>query len=93
MWCQAGKPPPNARDTGPRRAGNASCRTAAVTLERPLAGRRVLVTGGAKRIGRAIALVLAEAGADVAITFRGSKIEAQQTVDLLLNARGESVGA
>ena len=53
---------------------------------RPLAGKRVLLTGGAKRIGRAIALVLAESGADVAITFRGSKIEAQQTVDLLVNA-------
>ena len=45
-----------------------------------LAGRRVLVTGGAKRIGRGIALALAEAGADVAITYRGSPVEAAQTV-------------
>jgi len=50
---------------------------------RPLAGKRALVTGGAKRIGRAIALSLAEAGANVAITFRGSELEAQQTVDAL----------
>jgi NAD(P)-dependent dehydrogenase (short-subunit alcohol dehydrogenase family) len=47
---------------------------------RPLAGKRALVTGGAKRIGRTIALELAEAGADVAITFRESDAEAQATV-------------
>jgi 3-oxoacyl-[acyl-carrier protein] reductase/pteridine reductase len=47
---------------------------------RPLAGKRVLVTGGAKRIGRALALALAEAGAGVAITYRGSEAEARETV-------------
>jgi 3-oxoacyl-[acyl-carrier protein] reductase/pteridine reductase len=47
---------------------------------KPLAGQRALVTGGAKRIGRGIALALAEAGADVAITFRGSEADAAQTV-------------
>jgi NAD(P)-dependent dehydrogenase (short-subunit alcohol dehydrogenase family) len=45
----------------------------------PLNGKSALVTGGARRIGRAIALALAEAGADVAITFRTSKTEAEQT--------------
>jgi 3-oxoacyl-[acyl-carrier protein] reductase/pteridine reductase len=47
---------------------------------RPLSGKAVLITGGAKRLGRAIALGLAEAGADVAITFRNSAREAQHTV-------------
>jgi 3-oxoacyl-[acyl-carrier protein] reductase/pteridine reductase len=47
---------------------------------KPLAGKRALVTGAARRIGRTLALTLAEAGADVAITFRGSKADAEETV-------------
>jgi NAD(P)-dependent dehydrogenase (short-subunit alcohol dehydrogenase family) len=39
-----------------------------------------MITGGARRLGRAIALALAEAGADVAITFLRSSREAQATV-------------
>jgi 3-oxoacyl-[acyl-carrier protein] reductase/pteridine reductase len=39
-----------------------------------------LITGAAKRLGRASALALAEAGADVAITFVKSEREAQRTV-------------
>ena len=46
----------------------------------PLAGRTALVTGGARRIGRAIALQLAAAGANVAITYRDSQPEAEQTL-------------
>src|SRR6202162_1933222 len=47
---------------------------------RPLHGKASLITGGAKRLGRASALALAQAGADVAITFRDSARDAQQTV-------------
>jgi len=39
-----------------------------------------MVTGGARRIGRGIALALAGAGADVAITFRESQADAEATV-------------
>lgn len=45
-----------------------------------LAGKSALVTGGAKRIGRAIALALARAGADITITYRTSHSEAAETV-------------
>lgn len=47
---------------------------------RPLRGKTCLITGAAKRLGRASALALAQAGADIAITFRNSAREAQQTV-------------
>ena len=47
---------------------------------KPLSGKTALVTGAARRLGRASALALARAGADVAITFRNSAREAQQTV-------------
>jgi 3-oxoacyl-[acyl-carrier protein] reductase/pteridine reductase len=42
-----------------------------------------MVTGAAKRIGRSLALSLAAAGADVAITYRGSAMEAEATVEAL----------
>jgi NAD(P)-dependent dehydrogenase (short-subunit alcohol dehydrogenase family) len=45
-----------------------------------LQGKIALVTGAAKRIGRAIALALAEDGANIAITYRDSAAEAAQTV-------------
>jgi 3-oxoacyl-[acyl-carrier protein] reductase/pteridine reductase len=46
----------------------------------PLEGKVVLVTGGAKRLGRAIALAAAENGADVAITYLRSSAEARSAV-------------
>src|ERR1700712_3354786 len=52
-------------------------------MTRLLSGRVALVTGAAKRIGRTIALALAEAGADVAITYRDSAAEAEDTVRAL----------
>ena len=50
-----------------------------MTSTHPLTGKTVLVTGGARRLGRAIALTLAQAGADVAITFRTSQSGAAET--------------
>ena len=56
----------------------------------PLHGKSALVTGGARRIGREIALALAKAGADVAITYR--KSDAAHTVDEL-TANGVNAAA
>ena len=48
-----------------------------------LQGKSALVTGGARRIGRQIALSLAQAGADVTITCLNSSAEAAQTVQAI----------
>jgi NAD(P)-dependent dehydrogenase (short-subunit alcohol dehydrogenase family) len=45
----------------------------------PTIPRATLVTGGARRLGRAIALGLAEAGFDLAIHYAGSAAEAEET--------------
>jgi 3-oxoacyl-[acyl-carrier protein] reductase/pteridine reductase len=47
---------------------------------KPLRGKTALITGAAHRLGRASALALAEAGADVAITFHNSARDARETV-------------
>ena len=51
-----------------------------MTNGRALSGKTVLVTGAAKRLGRAIALAAAGNGADVAITYHESAREARALV-------------
>jgi 3-oxoacyl-[acyl-carrier protein] reductase len=45
-----------------------------------LSGKNAVVTGGSRGIGRAIALGLADAGADVVLTFRENRAEAEKVV-------------
>jgi 3-oxoacyl-[acyl-carrier protein] reductase len=47
----------------------------------PLAGKSVLVTGSSSGIGRAIALELARAGADVLVHARSNRTGAEETAD------------
>lgn len=51
-----------------------------VNPQKPLLGKTALLTGAARRLGRASAMALAQAGADVAITYRDSAKEARETV-------------
>jgi NAD(P)-dependent dehydrogenase (short-subunit alcohol dehydrogenase family) len=67
-------------------------------LDETMAGsarRIVLITGGAKRIGREIALALGNGGWDVAVHFRDNEDAARQTVELLQSsgARACALGA
>jgi pteridine reductase len=55
-----------------------------------LAGRIVLITGAARRVGRAIALRLASAGCRIALHYRRSKTEARETMAECREAGGEA---
>ena len=45
-----------------------------------LSGKVVFITGGARRVGRVIALAFAERGAHVSISYNTSSVDAEQTV-------------
>jgi pteridine reductase len=60
-----------------------------------IAGSRVLVTGGARRLGRALAVGLGERGAEVAFTYHRSAGEAEATAAALAasGAGGHAIAA
>jgi len=51
------------------------------STHRPLAGRKALVTGGSRRLGRAMVMSLAQAGADVVVHHRSDPARAVATAD------------
>jgi len=55
-----------------------------------LSGKRALVTGGGRGIGRATALLLAQAGASVAVGYMSRRAEAEETVKAVEGGRGRS---
>jgi pteridine reductase len=57
------------------------CYLCAMASEKVLSGRVALVTGGAKRLGRAVAIRLASEGADIAIHYGKSANEAGELAE------------
>jgi NAD(P)-dependent dehydrogenase (short-subunit alcohol dehydrogenase family) len=66
-----------------------------LATEQKLAGRVALVTGAGIRIGRSVALDLAQRGVDVVVNYRTSKAEADQVVAEIqkLGRRAQAVQA
>jgi len=56
-----------------------------------LEGKTAVITGGAKNIGRAISLALAEAGASVVIITRTNLEAAEKVVDEIISAGGSAL--
>jgi 3-oxoacyl-[acyl-carrier protein] reductase len=52
-------------------------------MSTPLSGKKAIVTGGSRGIGKAIALALASAGCDVVVNYLSKEAEANATVDAI----------
>ena len=55
-----------------------------------LSTSRILVTGGGLRVGKAISLALAKAGAEVVIHYRSSSDAAEETAEQIRIAGGKA---
>jgi 3-oxoacyl-[acyl-carrier protein] reductase len=57
-----------------------------------LKGKKAIVTGGSRGIGKAIALKLAEEGADIAVVYAGNEAAAKETCEQIrqLGVKGEA---
>lgn len=71
---------PRTKDSRADRAHGPAVLTFTIASVDDLKGRTALITGGARRLGRAIAVAMAERRANVAFTFLRSTDEATQTM-------------
>jgi len=60
-------------------------------MRQALKGKKALVTGGSRGIGRAIAVRLSEMGADVAINYLRQNTRALETAKLIENVGGRAL--
>src|SRR5690242_19182377 len=74
----------------PFRTPHSAFRTGSAVID--LTGKRAFVTGGSRGIGRATALLLARAGAGVAIGYRSRKADAEETIKVVGRLGGQAVG-
>ena len=57
----------------------------------PLAGQKALVTGGNSGIGKAVALAMAEAGADVAVNYVAGEEEAHAVTAQIIGSGSRAI--
>ncbi len=60
-------------------------------MDRPFQGKTVLITGASRGIGRALAILLAEGGASVAINFRRNRERAEDVARAVRECGGDAL--
>ena len=59
-------------------------------MSKDLQGRIALITGSGTGLGRAMAIKMAERGAEVIINYSRSSVEAEEAADLCCNRRSNT---